>query len=134
VATTTGFELSERRDYVRAVVRGRPQRATMIELLAAVEELIAGREQSRVLLDKSDMDSELLTVPDIRAIADACSEALRRGTRIAVYATSPAVFGLSRMAQAFAADAGAINVFTDEQSALRWLLDSDAGDGPPPAA
>ena len=54
------------------------------------------------------------------------SAGLRHRSRIAIYAPTVFVYGLNRMAQAFAGEAseGRPEVFRSEVAALRWLLGS----------
>jgi hypothetical protein len=80
----------------------------------------------RVLIDESEITAALLSAGELRAMMDALKAAvgLRDRSRIAIYAPSSFVYGLNRMAQAFAgaASEGRLEVFYSEDAAKRWLL------------
>jgi hypothetical protein len=95
-------------------------------LFAELEQLTPTDGELRVLIDESEIDAGLLGSPELRAMMARWegSEGLRERARIAIYASSDLVYGLSRMAQAFGGTAAheRLAVFRTKDAAPDWLL------------
>jgi hypothetical protein len=119
-------QIVQRDDYVEVVIRGRPRLEMVVAMFRDLEELTGHDAELLVLIDESEMKAALLGPHELRAMMDAlkASAGLRRRSRIAIYAPSNLVYGLNRMAQAFAGEAseGRLEVFRTEDAAKRWLL------------
>jgi hypothetical protein len=122
------YDLVKGDDYVRVALRGRPRLAMVVSMFAELEQLASDDAELLVLIDESEMKAALLSTGELRAMMDAlkASAGLRHRSRIAIYAPAVFVYGLNRMAQAFAGEAseGRLEVFRSEEAAERWLLGS----------
>jgi hypothetical protein len=120
------YQVVDRGDYVHVALRGRPRLAMVVSMFRDLEQLTNNEAELLVLIDESEMKAGLLSPNELRAMMDAlkASAGLRRRSRIAIYAASNFVYGLNRMAQAFAGQAseGRLEVFRSEGAAKRWLL------------
>jgi hypothetical protein len=120
------YQVVKRDGYVHVALRGRPRLAMVVSMFAELEELATGDAELLVLIDESEMKAALLGTSELRAMMDAlkASAGLRHRSRIAIYAPTMFVYGLNRMAQAFAGEAseGRLEVFRSEVAAIRWLL------------
>jgi hypothetical protein len=127
------YELVERGEYIHVALRGRPRLQMVVSMFHELEQLTTHDAELRVLIDESDMKAALLSPSELRAMIDAlkASAGLRHRSRIAIYAPSNLVYGLNRMAQAFAgvASEGRLEVFRSEDAARRWLLRGTAPSG-----
>ena len=97
----------------------------VVSMFNELERLTTDTRELRVLIDESDMKATLLTPSELRRMIDALknSPGLRKRSRIAICAPSPLVYGLNRMAQAFAGkeSEGRLEVFRTKESAEVWL-------------
>jgi hypothetical protein len=122
------YQLVKGDDYVHVALRGRPRLAMVVSMFAELEQLASGDADLLVLIDESEMKAALLSTSELRAMMNAlkASAGLRHRSRIAIYAPSVFVYGLNRMAQAFAGEAseGRLEVFRSEDAAKGWLLGS----------
>jgi len=120
------YEIAQRDAHVHVTLRGRPRVETVVSMFRALEELTAGDGELLVLIDESEMTAGLLGPAELSEMMDALksSTGLRRRSRIAVCAPSLLVYGLNRMAQAFAGQAseGRLEVFRTVDEARAWLL------------
>ena len=125
------YELIELDRYVRVAIRGRPRLEMVASMFDELEHLAVDAAELLVLIDESEMKGGLLGTGELRAMISAlkASAALRHRSRIAIYAPSNLVYGLNRMAQAFAGEAseGRLEVFRTEDAAERWLLGRHPG-------
>jgi hypothetical protein len=121
-----GYELVDLGDYIRVAIRGRPRLEMVVAMFNALDQFATGDAELLVLIDESDMRAALLSPSELRAMIDAlkASAGLRHRSRIANHAPSNLVYGLNRMAQAFAGEAseGRLEVFRSEDAARSWLL------------
>jgi hypothetical protein len=126
VTSAPAYRLVERDDYVHIALRGRPSLNLVESMFADLERLTPDDGELLVLIDESEMKAVLLGPHELRAMMDAlkASAGLRRRSRIAIYAPTNLVYGVNRMAQAFAGEAseGRLEVFRNEDAAKRWLL------------
>jgi hypothetical protein len=128
VDTAPTYQLVQGDDYVHVAIRGRPRLAMVVAMFAELEQLATGDAELLVLIDENAMKAALLSTSELRAMMNAlkASAGLRHRSRIAIYAPSTFVYGLNRMARAFAGEAseGRLEVFRSEDAARSWLLGS----------
>jgi len=124
-STAPGYRLVERDGYVHVALRGRPRLKMVLSMFGELEKLTTNDAELLVLIDESEMKAALLSPGELRAMIDGlkASPGLSR-SRIAIYAPSPLVYGLNRMAQAFAGERWEhrLKAFRSEDEAERWLL------------
>lgn len=98
----------------------------VISMFEELELLATTDAELLVLLDEREMTAALLGRSELRPMMEAlkASKGLRHRSRIAVYAPSPLVYGLNRMAQAFAGKESdsRLEVFRTFDAARAWLL------------
>ena len=125
-STASGYQVVERDDYVHVVIRGRPRLEMDVSMFRELEQLTTSDAELRVLIDESEMKAALLSSGELRAMIHALksSAGLRDRSRIAIYGPSTFVYGLNRMAQAFAGEEwdDQLSVFRSEDTATSWLL------------
>jgi hypothetical protein len=116
------YDLVQRDAHLDIALRGRQTRGAVVALFAELEQLTTTEGELLVLIDESEIDAELLGSTDLRAMMARWegSQGLRERSRIAIYAASDFVYGLNRMAQAFAGDAseGRLEVFRTKRNFL----------------
>ena len=92
-----------------------------------VERFYAGIEQDallRVLIDETELGPGFVGPADIGRFVGAWKRsAALRSTRIAVFTSNLAIYGLNRMFQGLANAEGQVRVFRDRAPALAWLND-----------
>ena len=120
------YDLAQRDAYVFVTLRGRPRVGIVRSLFHELEQLTTEDAELLVLVDESKVIARLLRPSELREMTDllkACSR-LRQRSRVAIYAPSPIVYGMNRMAQAFAGQAseGRYEVFRTPDDAETWLL------------
>ena len=124
------YDLAQREAYVLVTLRGRPRveivRSLFHDLEQLTEQLTTEDAELLVLIDESEMMARLLHPSELRKMIGLLkdSKGLRQRSRIAIYAPSPVVYGMNRMAQAFAGQAseGRLEVFRAADDAETWLL------------
>ena len=120
------YDLVQRDAHVEAVLRGRPRLETVVALFAELERLTTTDGELLVLVDESEIHPEAVGNTELRNMMGAWleSDGLRNRSRIAIYAPSDLVDGLSRMAQAFGGGPAddRLAVFRSRQAARNWLL------------
>ena len=91
-----------------------------------LERLTTNDAELLVLIDASEIQAALLSPTEVRAMMQSWKSCagLRERARIAIYAPSDVVYGLTRMAQAFGGNAseGRFEVFRAKDAARDWLL------------
>jgi hypothetical protein len=96
-------------------------------MLKELDALVAQDPTLRVLIDETELRPTLFTPGDIGRFADVWGHAAAlRSTRLAIFVTNPAMYGLNRMFQSMADAHGRMEAFRDLSSALAWL--QEAGD------
>jgi hypothetical protein len=124
-STAPHYRLVESDGYVHVALRGRPRLEMVLSMFSELEQLASKDAELFVLIDESEMKAALLSPGELRAMIDGlkASPGLRR-SRIAIYAPSPLVYGLNRMAQAFAGERweDRLKAFRSKGEAERWLL------------
>ena len=125
-STAFEYQLGQRDAYVHVGLRGRPSLAGVVEMFGELERLTGKDAELLVLIDESELKVVLLSPTELRAMINALksSPGLRHRSRIAIYAPSNIVYGMNRMAQAFAGDEweDRLGVFRTEDAAEDWLL------------
>jgi hypothetical protein len=120
------YDLEQRDAYVLVTLRGRPRVGIVRSMFRDLERLTTEDGELLVLIDESEMLARLLQPSELREMIDLLkgSKGLRQRSRIAIYAPSPVVYGMNRMAQAFAGQAseGRLEVFRTADDAEAWLL------------
>lgn len=120
------YDLAQRDAYVLVTLRGRPRVGIVRSMFHDLEQLTTENAELLVLIDESEMMARLLHPSELREMIDVlkASKGLRERSRIAIYAPSPVVYGMNRMAQAFAGQAseGRLEVFRTADDAETWLL------------
>jgi hypothetical protein len=120
------YDLAQRDAFVFVTLRGRPRIGIVRSLFYELEQLTTEDAELLVLIDESEVMVRLLRPSELREMIDLykASTGLRERSRIAIYAPSPIVYGMTRMAQAFAGQAseGRFEVFRTADDAETWLL------------
>ena len=120
------YELVQRDAYVLVTLRGRPRVGIVRSMFNELEQMISDDAELLVLIDESEMTARLLGSSELREMINVlrASVGLRQRSRIAINAPSPIVYGMNRMAQAFAGQAseGRLAVFRTADDAETWLL------------
>jgi hypothetical protein len=109
---------------IRVKISGRPDPAAIVRMLDELNTLVGQDPTLGILIDETDLQPSFVGPGDIGRFA----EAWRRGTalpasRIAVFVSNPAMYGLNRMFQGLVGHKGEgrISVFTDRERAMAWL-------------
>ena len=97
------YDLVPREAYVEVALRGRPRLETVVALFAELERLTTTDGELLVLIDESGIHTEAVGNTELRNMMGAWleSDGLRNRSRIAIYAPSNLVNGLTRIVQAF---------------------------------
>jgi hypothetical protein len=113
---------AERRILVK--LTGRPRPESIVRMLEDVNTLIEQDPALSVLIDENDLRPSFVGPGDIGRFVDAWrrSAALRK-SRIAVFVSSPAMYGLNRMFQSLIGrdGEGRMMVFGERRGAEAWL-------------
>jgi hypothetical protein len=116
---------SDDTEFVVVKLSGRAEAATILRLLGELSALAERNASLRVLIDETGLGAGFVGPADIHRIIDAWRKATAlHSTRIAVFASSLAIYGLNRMFQGLAGRGaeGHISVFTEKAPARAWLL------------
>ncbi|MEA2661582.1 MAG: hypothetical protein QOH08_1154 [Chloroflexota bacterium] len=121
------IEVSEREHLIFVTLSGQPSPESIIGMLRHLDQLIASDPSLLVLIDESELRAAFAETTDIAHFATAWQESTAlRSTRIAVFTSNRAVYGLNRMFHGLADADGSMNVFSDRAAALAWLRDDPA--------
>jgi hypothetical protein len=103
---------------------GRPKSNSIITMLDELDTLIAQDPSFDVLIDEDDLLPSFVGPGDIGRFVETWkrSSALR-ASRIAVFVSNPAMYGLNRMFQSLIGrdGEGRMSVFSDRRGAVAWL-------------
>jgi hypothetical protein len=113
--------------YIFVKLAGRAEAETILRLLDELSALAERNASLRVLIDEDGLGAGLIGLTDIGRIIAAWRRAKGfRSTRIAVFVSNLAIYGLNRMFLGLSGrdSEGRINVFTDRAAATAWLLES----------
>jgi hypothetical protein len=120
------YDLVQRDAHVDVVLLGRPRLGTVVALFAELERLTTREGELLVLIDESEIHAEAVGHTELRNMMGAWleSDGLRNRSRIAIYAPSDLLNGLTRMAQMFGGGPAddRLVVFRNRRAARNWLL------------
>jgi hypothetical protein len=131
-AITISSEISKDVHLILVKLSGRPKPDSIVRMLDQVNALIARDPSLDVLIDEDDLAPSFIGPGDIGRFVDAWRRAgALRSSRIAVFVSNPAMYGLNRMFQSLIGrdGEGRMSVFGDRRGAVAWLL----ADPRPPA-
>ena len=115
-------EVSKGEGLIRVKISGQPEPAAIVRMLDELNTLVRDDPSLGILIDETELRPSFVGPGDIGRFA----EVWRRSTalpasRIAVFVTNPAMYGLNRMFQGMADETKRIGVFHDRASATVWL-------------
>jgi len=123
-----GPAASDDTGFVMVKLSGRAEAATILRLLGELSTLAEQTASLRVLIDETGLGAGFVGPADIQRIIDAWRKATAlHSTRIAVFASNLAIYGLNRMFKGIAGRGADfhMNVFTESAPARAWLLKTD---------
>jgi hypothetical protein len=116
------IEVSTAEGMILVKLSGTPRPESVIKLLDDVDKLASNDSSLRVLIDETDLDPSFVGPSDKGRFVGAWRRAAAlKSTRIAVFVSNLAVYGLNRMFQGLAESGGHLNVCGDRASAVAWL-------------
>jgi hypothetical protein len=117
-------EVSSDERLILVKLSGAPQAASIVTMLDEVNTLVAQDPSRGVLIDETELRPSFIGPGDIGRFVDAWRRATAlRSTRLAVFVSNPAMYGLNRMFQGLLGRDGEdrMQVFTDRARAAAWL-------------
>jgi hypothetical protein len=117
-------EVSSDERLILVKLSGAPQAASIVTMLDEVNTLVAQDPSRGVLIDETELRPSFIGPGDIGRFVDAWRRATAlRSTRLAVFVSNPAMYGLNRMFQGLLGrdGEGRMQVFTDRAGATAWL-------------
>jgi len=125
------YEILSHPDHHEVICRGTAVAADFTALIEALAVLAAQDPRGRVLVDETAVDMAPLSTADAEALARFCG-GLREDfgdSRCAIVAPGDLVYGMNRMWSVHVSELWNVTfeLFRDRGSALRWLLEADAG-------
>jgi hypothetical protein len=106
---------------------GAPKPEAIIGMLDELDALVGKDPSLQVLIDETDLGPTFIGPGDIaRFVAAWRRGTALRSTRIAVFASNLAMYGLNRMFQGLANSKDRVGVFRDRASAETWLTEGRA--------
>lgn len=121
-------DISNDEHLILVKLRGQPAPGEIVRMLEKLNTLIANDASLRVLIDENDLRPSFVGPGDIGLFVQAWRKGKAlRATRLAVFVTNPAMYGLNRMFQGLADAEGKVRVFHDRAHAIEWL-DGDLTD------
>ncbi len=109
---------------IQVKLSGRPKPASIVAMLEEIDALVAKDATLRVLIDEDELKPSFVGPGDIRRFVDAWrSGSALRATRIAVFTSNIAMYGLNRMFQGLANAEEQVSVFHTRADAVAWLID-----------
>ena len=107
---------------IRVKLSGGPGAEAIIGMLDELNSLIARDASLRVLIDETDLRPGVFGPGDIKRFAAAWRRGTAlRSTRISVFVSNIAMYGLNRMFQGLANADDRVGVFHDRSHAIAWL-------------
>jgi hypothetical protein len=123
-------EVSKDTHVIQVKIVGRPEPAAIVRMLDELNAMVGQDPSLGILIDETELQPSFVGPGDIGRFA----EAWRRGTalpasRIAVFVSNPAMYGLNRMFQGLIGHKGEgrMSVFTDREQAIAWLNEESRG-------
>jgi hypothetical protein len=115
---------------IHVKIAGRPEPAAIVRMLDELNAMVGQDPSLGILIDETELQPSFVGPGDMGRFADAW----RRGTalptsRIAVFVSNPAMYGLNRMFQGLIGHKGEgrMSVFTDRERAIAWLNGVSSG-------
>jgi hypothetical protein len=103
---------------------GRPHAASIVAMLVELNTLVAEDPTLRVLIDEEHLGPSFVGPGDIGRFVQAWKTgSALRATRIAVFTSNIAMYGLNRMFQGLANADDRVSVFHKRADAVAWLSD-----------
>jgi hypothetical protein len=128
-AERLSVDVSREAGLITVRLAGHPTSDSIVRMLEDLDRMVAQDPSLRVLIDETQLRPTLFSVSDIRRFAEVWQHATAlRATRLAVFVTNPAMYGLNRMFQSLADAHGRMDAFRDRASALAWLREGTASD------
>ena len=116
------IEVSADQHLIFVTFHGSPRPETIIGMLDELDGLIAQNASLRVLIDETDLRPSIFGPGDIGRFSDAWRRgAALRSSRIAVFVSNIAMYGLNRMFEGLANAGDHMGVFHTRGEALAWL-------------
>ena len=123
------IEVSRERRLILVKLLGSTRPETIIGMLDELDALVAQDVSLRVLIDETDLRPTIFGPGDIGRFADAWRRcAALRSSRIAVFVSNIAMYGLNRMFEGLANAGDHMGVFHTRREALAWLDEAPAQD------
>ena|ERR1700682_5480410 len=124
------IEVSKDAPVIQVKIVGRPEPVAIVKMLDELNAIVGQDPSLGILIDETELQASFVGPGDMGRFADAW----RRGTalpasRIAVFVSSPAMYGLNRMFQGLIGHRGEgrMSVFTDRERAIAWLNEESRG-------
>ena len=116
------IQVSSDERLVRVKLSGGPRAEAIIRMLDELDSLVAQDASLRVLIDETDLRPGVFGPGDIGRFATAWRRGTAlRATRISVFVSNIAMYGLNRMFQGLANADDRVGVFHDRAHAMAWL-------------
>jgi len=116
------IEVSSGEHLILVKLRGSPAPNAIIGMLDELDRLIGQDASLRVLIDESELRPSLFGPDDIRRFASAWRRAAAlRESRMSVFVSNIAMYGLNRMFQGLANAGDHVGVFHERGEAVAWL-------------
>lgn len=116
------IEVAGDRHLIFVKLLGSPRPEIIIGMLEELDGLVAQDASLRVLIDETDLRPSAFGPGDIGRFADAWRRgAALRSSRIAVFVSNIAMYGLNRMFEGLANAGDHMGVFHTRREALAWL-------------
>jgi hypothetical protein len=125
-------EVSKSESLIRVKIVGRPEPAAIVSMLDELNTLVRQDPSLGILIDETELRPSFVGPGDIGRFAQAWQRGTALpGSRIAVFVSNPAMYGLNRMFQGLIGHAGEgrMSVFTDRGRAIAWLQVSETAAG-----
>ena len=116
------IQVSSDERLVRVKLSGGPGAEAIIRMLDELDSLVARDASLRVLIDETDLRPDVFGPGDISRFVAAWRRGnALRSTRISVFVSNIAMYGLNRMFQGLANADDRVGVFHDRAHAMAWL-------------
>jgi hypothetical protein len=116
------IEVSKADRLIRVKLSGRPQQQSIVKMLGDLNVLAEQDSSLSVLIDETELDPRFVGPGDMeRFVAAWRSGSALRSTRLAVFVSSGAMFGLNRQFEALTDGDLGVSVFSDRGQAEAWL-------------
>ena len=120
--TPISVEVATDERLVLVALSGQPRPAAIVAMLGELDTLVRQDPSLRVLIDENDLQPSFVGPGDIGRFVEAWRRGTAlRSTRIAVFTSNIAMYGLNRMFQGLAGAEEQVRVFHDRAGALAWL-------------